>query len=112
MTRLVSFPFESLRYLLALLTIGASVSFLQSAVYVVASFVGSAIVFAPTGIGVTEGAAAMLSTIVGMSAATGFLAATVGRLARLAGLSVFAGALLLSRRRLRAAVAESYSGSV
>jgi hypothetical protein len=97
LTRLVSFPFESLRYLLAFLTVGASISFLQSAIYVVASFIGSAIVFAPTGLGVTEGAAAVLSTIVGASAASGFIAATVGRIARLVGLSVLAGGLLLSR---------------
>jgi hypothetical protein len=113
LSRIISFPLEAFRYLLALLTIGVSVSYLQSSIYVVASFIGSAVIFAPTGLGVSEAAASFLSTLVGVSAAAGFMAATVGRVARLTGLAGVAATLFLLGRKPPGEVpSPGYSGSV
>lgn len=101
--RLISFPVEAFRYMLALIAVGASVGFVQSSIFVVASFIASAVVFAPSGLGVGESAAALLSSLIGISAALGFVAAALGRVVRLAGLSLIVGALLLvnGKSRLR-----------
>jgi hypothetical protein len=110
--RIASFPLEALRYWLAFLGIGAAVSYLQSSILVVASFTASAFVVVPGGIGVTESVIALLATIVGVSAATGFLAGAIGRIVRLIGLSILAGGLFLLHARHRSGdAARSYSGS-
>ena len=115
--RIISFPLEALRYMLALIAVGASVGFVQSSIFVVASFIGSAVVFAPSGLGIGESAAALLSGLIGISAALGFVAAAIGRVVRLTGLSLIVGALMLvnGRSRMRerriAAAAIGHSGS-
>ena len=96
--RIVSFPLEAFRYMLALIAVGASVGFVQSSIFVVASFIASLVVFAPSGLGVGESTAALLSSLIGISAALGFVAAALGRVVRLTGLSLIVGALLLFRR--------------
>jgi hypothetical protein len=101
--RLISFPIEAFRYMLALIAVGASVGFLQSSIFVVASFIASAIVFAPSGLGVGETVAALLSSLVGIGAAVGFVAAAVGRAVRLTGLSLMAGALMIVNGRKKVA---------
>jgi hypothetical protein len=86
--RTVYFGIEALRYMLALGVVGVSVSFLQSSTLALASFVGGAVVVAPQGLGVIEAAAALLGTIVGLSASLGFIAAAIGRVVRLVGLAL------------------------
>ncbi|WP_129792611.1 lysylphosphatidylglycerol synthase domain-containing protein [Sphingosinicella sp. CPCC 101087] len=97
--RIISFPLEAFRYMLALTAVGASVGFLQASIFVIASFISSAVVFAPSGLGVGESAAALLSSLIGIGAALGFIAATLGRVVRLFGLSLIVGALLLINGR-------------
>lgn len=109
--RIVSFPLEAFRYLLALLAVGASISFLQSSIYVVATVIGSAVVFVPSGLGISEAVAALLSTFIGVSAGVGFVAATLGRIVRLAGLAFITLVALALRGGTRLRL-ENHSGSV
>lgn len=99
--RLISFPLEAFRYLLALIAVGSAATYLQASTLVVGSFIASTIVIAPAGIGMTEAVVAVLASLVGISAATGFLAAAVGRIVRLLGLALMAGGLFLIDRRSR-----------
>jgi hypothetical protein len=110
-TRLASFVLEAIRYMLALAAFGIAVGFTQSSALVVASFVGAAVVIAPQGLGVSEAVAALLATFVGLSAAAGFIASAVGRVARLVGLAIMAGGLLLAQRAGAALPRTLHSGS-
>jgi hypothetical protein len=94
--RLISFPLEALRYMLALAALSASVAFIQASVFVVASFLGSAVMLAPSGLGIGETMVALLSPIVEIDPALGFTAAAAGRAVWMAGLILCAGALLLT----------------
>jgi hypothetical protein len=80
------------------------VSFGQATALVIASVTAAAIGFLPSGLGVREGIAAILSPIVGMPAAVGLVITAVERVIGLVVLSVFAGVVtLLTRRRSRTA---------
>ena len=94
--RLVSFPLEALRYMLALAALSASVAFTQASVFVVASFLGSAVMLAPSGLGIGETMVALLSPLIEVDPAFGFTAAAAGRAVWMAGLMLCAGALLLT----------------
>jgi uncharacterized membrane protein YbhN (UPF0104 family) len=110
-TKLAYFILEALRYMFALMAIGASISFLQGSAFAIASFVASAIVVAPQGLGVNEAAAAAVSTIVGISAGLGFVAAGTIRIARLIGMAVIAAAFLLLDRTTFETLRRNQSGS-
>lgn len=97
--RLISFPLETLRYLLALAALGVSVEFLKASVFVVASFVGSAVVLAPSGLGIGESVVAILAPFVQINPAIGFLAAAAGRIVWMAGLLLSALAVFAVNMR-------------
>jgi hypothetical protein len=108
--RIASLILETIRYVLALGLVGAAVTYLQASTFVVGSFVGSAVVIAPHGLGVAEAATALLSSFIGLSAGIGFMAAAVTRIARLAGLALIAAAVLVAGRQ--PASTDNQSGSV
>lgn len=95
LARLVSFPIEALRYLLAMAALGTSVAFAQGSVFVVASFIGSAVMLAPSGLGVGETVVALLAPLIKVDPAIGFIGAAVGRAAWMTGLMLTAVALLI-----------------
>lgn len=97
--RLISFPLEALRYVLAVAALGATVGFAQASVFIVASFLGSAVMLAPSGLGIGEAAVALLAPLVKIDPALGFMAAAAGRMVWMAGLTLFAGALMALARR-------------
>ena len=99
--RLVSFPLEAFRYLLALMAVGSLATYLQSSILVVGNFISSLVIIAPGGIGISEAIVALLGSVVGIAPAIGFLAAATGRIVRLTGLGLLAGGLLLLERRER-----------
>ena len=70
----------ALRLWLCLLALGISAGFGQAAVFVVGSIVGSVVSVVPAGLGFREGVSAGLAPIVGLAAASGFLAAALNRL--------------------------------
>lgn len=110
--RLISFPLEAFRYLLALMAIGSEATYLQSSILVVGNFIAATVVIAPGGIGITEAIVAFLASVAGIGAAAGFLAAAVGRIARYTGLGLLAGGLFLFDTRFRvAALSDGHSGS-
>lgn len=95
LTRMVSFPLEAFRYLLAMAALGTTVAFTQASVLVIASFIGSAVMLAPSGLGVGETVVALLSPIIKVDAAVGFVGAAVGRFAWMTGLVLTAAALIV-----------------
>jgi len=98
-SRATMLALEIVRYVLAVGLVGVSISFFQAATFVVASLVGAAVVVAPQGLGVIEATTALLSSLIGLSAGIGFLAAAITRIARLAGLALIAAGLLIVGRR-------------
>lgn len=97
--RLISFPLEALRYVLAMTALGAAVGFAQASVFIVASFIGSAVMLAPSGLGIGESVVALLAPLVKIDPALGFMAAAAGRVVWMAGLTLFAAAIMLTGRR-------------
>ena len=82
------------------------VSFGQATALVIASVTAAAIGFLPSGLGVREGIAAILSPIVGMPAAVGLVITAVERVIGLVVLSLFAGIVtLLTRKQAKTAEA-------
>lgn len=99
LTRLVSLPLQTLRYMLAIAAIGGGAGFIQASVFVVASFIGSAVMLAPSGLGVGEGVVALVSPAASVQPAVGFIAAAIGRAVWMAGLTVMAAYVLTRVRR-------------
>jgi uncharacterized membrane protein YbhN (UPF0104 family) len=97
-TRLLNFMADALRYWLALTAMGVTVTFLQCSVFAVVAFLGAAVVFVPSGLGVSEAAGALVATFVGISAASGFISTAVQRIARLIGLAGIAVVFMFFRR--------------
>jgi uncharacterized membrane protein YbhN (UPF0104 family) len=80
------------------------VSFGQAAALMIAAVSAAAVGFLPSGLGVREGIAAILSPIVGLPAAVGLVITAVERVVGLVVLSVFAAIVtLMTRRRSRVA---------
>jgi hypothetical protein len=84
------------RLFLCLIAIGTAATFAQSSALAVSGVIGSVVSIVPAGLGVREAAAAGMAPLVGLAAASGFLAASLNRLL---GLSVIMpiAALLLGR---------------
>jgi hypothetical protein len=92
--RMIYFVVEVLRYWLAFAAIGVPVSLVQSSTFVVASVIGAAVIIAPQGLGIIEITAALVATLVGVSASFGFIVAALQRLVRLVGLAVITAGFL------------------
>lgn len=101
LARLVSFPLEALRYMLAMMAIGTALDFAQGSVLVIASFVGSAAMIFPSGLGVGETVVALLATAIAVDAAIGFLGAAIGRAVWMTGLTLMTGLVLIANRARR-----------
>jgi hypothetical protein len=91
--RLGFIAIEASCFVLALLMLGVPGGPVEGVLLAVSGVLASAIGLAPAGFGIREGSAAGLATLISLPVATGFLAATVTRLA--ASLVVFIGALPL-----------------
>jgi len=78
--RLIMAFLGALKLWWCLLALGVSAEFGQAAVLVISGIIGSAMSIMPAGLGIREGVSAGLATIVGLSAASGFLAAAVNRI--------------------------------
>lgn len=71
---------EAARVYLCLLALGVPASFAQASCLAVASVVGSAMSVVPAGLGVREGAAAALASVIALPASIGFLSALLNRI--------------------------------
>jgi hypothetical protein len=71
----------TLRFWLAFKALGISLSLAESAVIAASGTAGAMVAIIPGGFGINEAVAALLAQLTGQAAATGFLAATVNRLA-------------------------------
>ncbi|MEP3891165.1 MAG: lysylphosphatidylglycerol synthase domain-containing protein [Hellea sp.] len=76
----------TLRLIFCLLALGSAVSFSAAGTMTAANVIGSAVMIVPAGIGINEGMTAVLAQVAGMSAALGFMAALINRLAGLLAL--------------------------
>ena len=93
--RLASFPLEALRYMIAISAVGATLSFAAASVLVVTSFIGSAVMFAPSGLGVGEAVVVILSPLIEVEPGKAFLGAAIGRVIWMMGLLLSAGGITL-----------------
>lgn len=78
---------DASRIYLCFLVIGAGGSFGQASVLAVSSVVGASVSIVPAGLGVREGAAALLAPWIALAAASGYLATSLNRLV---GLTIMA----------------------
>ena len=85
---------EMARLILAFRALGTVLPFADAAVFAVSSFVGTAVSIVPAGIGINEGIVALLSPVIGLNPATGFIAAAINRVVVMAGLALVASILL------------------
>ena len=76
----------TLRLIFCLWALGSLVSFSVAGTMTAANVIGSAVMIVPAGIGINEGMTALLAQIAGISAAIGFMAALINRLAGLLAL--------------------------
>lgn len=79
---------SAIRLALAFAVIGVAVSFDHMFIFTFATIAGSAASIAPSGIGVSEGVAALMASLVAMGAASALLAVAINRAANLAGTGV------------------------
>jgi uncharacterized membrane protein YbhN (UPF0104 family) len=89
---------DAARLLVCFFALGIDSTFAQASALTLSALVGSAVSIVPAGLGVREAVAAALSPIVGLSAAAGFLAATINRLLALAALAPLAMLLAIRAR--------------
>jgi hypothetical protein len=94
-TRLAMLTLEVLRMMIAVRVLGSSIDFSGASVFVISTFLGIAIMIVPGGLGVREGVVALLSPLVSLDSAIGFLAVAVDRLARMIGVLGLAALMLL-----------------
>lgn len=96
---------DAARLFLCLLALGSMTSFGHASVLAVSGVLGAAVSIVPAGLGIREGAAAMLAPVVSVSIASAYLGASLNRII---GLAVMAPiALYLSLRRNKAKPAET-----
>lgn len=88
-----------------LLALGGTASFADASVLAVSGVLGAAVSIVPAGLGIREGAAALLAPIVSVSVASAYLAASLSRITSLAILSPIA--LFLALRRSKTKVAKT-----
>jgi len=98
---------EMARLMLAFRALGTGLTLAHAAVFAISSFVGTAVSIVPAGLGISEGVVALLSPVIGLNPATGFVAAAINRVVVMAGLALFASVLLgVSARPKKAAALE------
>lgn len=100
--RLVSFPIEAFRYLLALWAVGSAAGFAQASVLVAGSFLGMIVGIVPAGLGVRELVVGAMSPLVDVAPEIGFLAAALGRVVWMIGQAAVSAVVLLAMRRMPA----------
>lgn len=88
--RIVTTFYESACLVLIFAAIGSTVSFSQVAVLVISGFIAMALTIFPSGFGVREGIVALLSPLVGIDPATGFVAAATARIIAMAWMAILA----------------------
>ncbi len=93
---------DALRLWWCLQALGLNAEYGQAATFVVGGVIGSAVSIVPAGLGVREGISAALAPLVGLAAASGFMASALNRLLALAVLSPCAFFLSLIRREKNA----------
>jgi hypothetical protein len=88
---------DAYRTYLSLLALGVIATFGQASVLALSSLLGASFSIVPAGLGVREGAAALIGPVIGVSAASAFLAAS---LSRILGMAVtFPMALTLAMKK-------------
>jgi uncharacterized membrane protein YbhN (UPF0104 family) len=92
---------DASRLYLCFWTLGASTTFAQASALSAAGVIGSTASIVPAGLGVREAISAGLATVVGLSAAAGFLAPALNRLL---GLAVLIPTALILAARLEAQI--------
>ncbi|MCY4333421.1 MAG: lysylphosphatidylglycerol synthase domain-containing protein [Litoreibacter sp.] len=91
---------DATRIYLCFLALGVAGSFAQASVLTASSVLGAAVSIVPAGLGIREGAAALLAPFIALAAASAFLATSLNRIV---GLAVMAPvALFLGMRRDKA----------
>jgi hypothetical protein len=90
---------EATRNLLAVYAIGETIGFAEASVYSASSVAGAASTIIPAGLGIAEGLAALISPLVEVNPAIGFLAVGINRVLFMAILSMLAGLLLFQTRK-------------
>lgn len=86
---------EAARLMIGTWAFGVSIDFLAASAFSTSSFVGTTISIVPAGLGLREALVALLSPLVGLDPAIGFLAAAVNRLAGMLGLTLAAVGIYL-----------------
>lgn len=71
--------FDALRLLLCFAALGDAAHFSQVSVLTVSSFLGAAFSLVPAGLGIREGAAALIAGLVGLTASSAYLATSLNR---------------------------------
>lgn len=90
---------DAYRTYLSLIALGVTASFGQASVIALSSLLGASFSIVPAGLGIREGASAILGPIIGITASAAFLAAS---LSRILGMAVtFPLALILSLKKNR-----------
>lgn len=97
--RITLVSLDGLRLLWCLKALGVSAVFSQAAAFVVGGVIGSAVSIVPAGLGIREGVSAGLAPLVGLVAASGFMAAALNRILALSILAPVAFILGLTRRK-------------
>jgi len=90
---------ESITFMLALWALGVPAGFEQAAAFVVGAFIGVVVSVVPAGLGIKEGAVALLAPLVGLDAATAFLAAALTRLVGMTWLVIVSGLVYVIKPR-------------
>lgn len=94
--RLLGLFIAGVRIWFAFAAISIALPYSQSLIFAFASIAGSASSLAPAGLGIGEGLAAMLATLVSTSSAAAFLGVAVNRLVGVAIVAVICGCLVLA----------------
>lgn len=88
---------DAWRTYLSLLALGIMASFGQASVLALSSLLGASFSIVPAGLGIREGAAALLGPVIGVGAASAFLAASLSRILGMAVTFPLALALALKK---------------
>lgn len=97
--KLVIVAIEGLRYCWALEALGVDAKALQGLVLSLSTVVGSVVAAAPGGLGVREGAAALLAVAVSLDPAAGFLSSVLNRITMYAMLAATIGFSVLRKEK-------------
>lgn len=95
--RLTVNVYESVCYVIIFAAIGVPIDFSQASVLVVSGFIAMALTVFPSGMGVREAIVALISPLVGIDPATGFLASATARVVAIAWMIVLAVGLITLR---------------